>query len=213
MATIIISQTISYQGNTELPGKITFYNELVNEAVQSTPAPLPSNFEIFSPTPTATPTATPAPCPAGTCSSSNQCATQTCGEPATTYYCTNAGGTYQWRTSTSCDDANACTAGDVCAGGVCAGTGSCTDEADCVSDTIPLSLITGETRTATMTLRNSGTSTWVQGGPNPYKLGSQNPADNIVWGLSRIDLPAATIGPDSDAAFSFSITAPPAAGT
>jgi hypothetical protein len=53
-----------------------------------------------------------------------------CG--GTTYRCTNAGGTWEWRPSaqTACDDGNACTYTDVCSGGTCQGTGiTCTSTA------------------------------------------------------------------------------------
>jgi hypothetical protein len=39
-----------------------------------------------------------------------------------TYRCTNAGGTWEWRTGVACDDGDACTLGDACVGGLCAST-------------------------------------------------------------------------------------------
>jgi len=53
-------------------------------------------------------------------SSHTECATVSCG--GTTYYCTNYQGTWQWRTSLSCDDEEPCTYNDVCGGGSCDGT-------------------------------------------------------------------------------------------
>lgn len=40
---------------------------------------------------------------------------------------------------------------------------------------------------------------------NPYRLGSQNPQDNIIWGLNRVDVPA-TVPPGGQVAFSFTIS-------
>jgi hypothetical protein len=47
------------------------------------------------------------------------CQTISCG--GATYMCTNAGGTWQWRTGNACDDSNVCTAGEYCSGGSCTG--------------------------------------------------------------------------------------------
>ncbi len=59
---------------------------------------------------------------------SDACATATCG--GAPYTCTNAGGSWAWRTSTSCDDGDLCTFGDTCAGGSCVGS-----PLTCISDT------------------------------------------------------------------------------
>ncbi len=64
-----------------------------------------------------------------TCNSTTHtlCQTISCG--GTTYRCTNAGGSWAWRTATSCDDSNACTYSDVCSGSTCAGTAiTCTTD-------------------------------------------------------------------------------------
>jgi len=54
------------------------------------------------------------------------CEDVSCG--GTTYYCTNVGGVWQWRSATSCDDGDPCTHGDVCGATGCAGTGiTCAD--------------------------------------------------------------------------------------
>jgi hypothetical protein len=78
-----------------------------------------------------------------------------------------------------------------------------------ISQSVPASLTTGQTATVSITMRNSGTSTWV---PGTYFLGSQNPQDNATWGLSRVSL-GSTVAPGSDATFAFNITAPSVAGT
>lgn len=48
------------------------------------------------------------------------CQQASCG--GATYVCTFAAGTWAWRTSTACDDGDACTYGDLCVGGGCVGT-------------------------------------------------------------------------------------------
>jgi hypothetical protein len=55
-------------------------------------------------------------CDAG---SHTPCQQASCG--GATYFCTNAGGTWAWRTGSGCDDGNACTTGDACVAGACAG--------------------------------------------------------------------------------------------
>ncbi|MDD5306209.1 MAG: integrin alpha [Deltaproteobacteria bacterium] len=70
-----------------------------------------------------------------TCNSSVHptCESRSCN--GATYYCTNGGGIWQWRTGTGCDDGALCTYGDACGGGTCSGTAvSCTDTA-CVDRT------------------------------------------------------------------------------
>ncbi|MFA5763115.1 MAG: hypothetical protein WC931_06035, partial [Bacilli bacterium] len=69
-------------------------------------------------------------CGAGT---HTPCQNVSCG--GTTYYCTNTGGVWQWRTSPGCDDLDACSYGDTCGSGGCAGVGiTCTDTACLLSD-------------------------------------------------------------------------------
>lgn len=55
-----------------------------------------------------------------TCNSSRWCEDRECGLGV--YYCTNAGGSYAWRTSTACDDGNSHTINDQCVSGTCQGT-------------------------------------------------------------------------------------------
>ena len=60
--------------------------------------------------------------------SHTNCEAQSCD--GTTYYCTNVGGTWRWRTASGCDDSNDCTYSDTCGGGTCSGTPiTCTDDA------------------------------------------------------------------------------------
>lgn len=83
-----------------------------------------------------------------------------------------------------------------------------------ISQTPPPSTMTvGQTATVSVTMQNTGTNTWVQGGSNPYRLGSQNPQDNLNWGLNRINLPVATVAPGAQVTFTFTVTAPSTPGT
>jgi hypothetical protein len=84
-----------------------------------------------------------------------------------------------------------------------------TNNSTFITQSVPTSLSPGQTVSASVTMRNSGTTTWSAG---TYKLGSQNPQDNTTWGLSRVNL-ASSVSPGSDATFTFNITAPSSSGT
>jgi RHS repeat-associated protein len=64
----------------------------------------------------------------------------------------------------------------------------------------------------TWMLCNSGTTTWYPGLTYPYRLGSQNPQDNVTWGLGRVEL-GSTVAPGGQAVFGFTVTAPTTPGT
>lgn len=78
-----------------------------------------------------------------------------------------------------------------------------------VSQSVPASLQAGQAATVSVTMRNSGSTTWTAGS---YFLGSQNPQDNTTWGLNRVGL-ASNVAPGASVTFTFSITAPTVAGT
>lgn len=80
-----------------------------------------------------------------------------------------------------------------------------------VSQSVPTRMIAGQSYTASVTMQNSGTTTWV-GGSGNYRLGSQNPVNNVTWGGSRIDV-GASVAPGASKTFSFPITAPSTPGT
>lgn len=80
-----------------------------------------------------------------------------------------------------------------------------------VTQNIPTRMVAGQGYTATVTMQNSGTTTWV-GGTGNYRLGSQNPGDNVTWGGSRVDV-GASVAPGANKTFSFPITAPSTPGT
>ena len=77
---------------------------------------------------------------------------------------------------------------------------------------IPNTMALGETATISVTYKNTGNTTWTK--VNDYKLGSQSPIDNVIWGLDRVLLEDAdNIQPDQEKIFQFDITAPNEAGT
>jgi hypothetical protein len=79
------------------------------------------------------------------------------------------------------------------------------NDAAYVSHTAPEELETGSSRPVTVTMRNTGSSTWTRSAS--YRLGSQAPQDNTRWGLGRVELPN-DVAPGGTVTFSFQITAP-----
>jgi len=84
------------------------------------------------------------------------------------------------------------------------------DGATVVSISAPSSVNVGQSFTATVVMRNSGSTTWTTA--NGYKLGSQSPQDNSTWGFGRVALPG-TISPGANATFTFTATAPGTVGS
>ena len=80
------------------------------------------------------------------------------------------------------------------------------NNAEFISQTVPTTMKAGETYSISVTMKNNGTSAWVEDSTNPYKLG--NPVSSI-WGVSEIDLLSGeTIAPNQSKTFTFNITAP-----
>ena len=81
-----------------------------------------------------------------------------------------------------------------------------------VSQEVPATMMPGESYEVTVTMRNTGTTTWTFAGR--YKLGSSNPRDNTIWGFNRVRLPSSvSVLPDMDYTFVFNVTAPAVQGT
>jgi hypothetical protein len=78
-----------------------------------------------------------------------------------------------------------------------------------VSQSVSASMTAGQPSTVSLVMTNTGTTTWAAG---TYKLGSQNPQDNMTWGVNRVNL-ATAVAPNASATFNFTVTAPTAAGT
>ena len=61
-------------------------------------------------------------------------------------------------------------------------------------------------------MRNTGSATWTR--ETYFRLGSQNPENNTIWGGNRVDLPVGiTTLPGAEWAFTFYITAPTEVGS
>ena len=76
---------------------------------------------------------------------------------------------------------------------------------------IPDTMNPGETITIEVTFKNTGITTWTKSGQ--YKLGSQAPEDNTIWGTNRIELNSDdNILPGEQKTFQFTVTAPNQAG-
>lgn len=78
-----------------------------------------------------------------------------------------------------------------------------------VSQYVPQQMQAGHRYAASLTFRNTGTTTWSP--PSYYRIGTQNPQDNATWGLTRVNLPITT-PPGSEVTFNFTITAPSTPG-
>ncbi|MBO0781114.1 MAG: hypothetical protein J2P37_20030 [Ktedonobacteraceae bacterium] len=76
-----------------------------------------------------------------------------------------------------------------------------------VSQTIPTTVTAGQTFPVSIRMQNYGAATWTSGGSNPFRLGSQNPQDNTIWGLGRVALPT-SVPHRSFVDFNFTATAP-----
>lgn len=90
-------------------------------------------------------------------------------------------------------------------------TGGGTDGATFVSHSVPTSMTAGQSYNVSVTMNNSGSTTWTS---DVYKLGTQNPQDNTLWiGGNRVYLPAGvTVPPGSNYTFNFTVTAPSTPG-
>lgn len=79
-----------------------------------------------------------------------------------------------------------------------------------ISQSVPAVMAAGRSHTVSVQLRNTGNVDWVAG--ENYRLGSQNPGDNLTWGAHRIDPPGA-VPPGGVATFTFNVIAPASVGT
>jgi hypothetical protein len=78
--------------------------------------------------------------------------------------------------------------------------------------TIPSVMFTNQTRTVSVTMKNTGVNTWTNAAG--YSLGSQNPQDTLIWGLNRVLLPGtASIDLGESYTFTFDIRSPSTPGT
>ena len=81
-----------------------------------------------------------------------------------------------------------------------------------VSQSVPTTMTAGQQVSVSVTMRNTGTTTWSTG--NLYRLGAINPYDNATWGMNRVLFGAnENIAPGQQKTFTWTVTAPSAAGT
>ncbi len=80
------------------------------------------------------------------------------------------------------------------------------------SGNVPATMLPGETAAVSVTMQNTGNTTWDNNPSHPYSLGSQNPQDNTTWGLDRISVGGTPVQPGETKTFTFSITAPSTPG-
>ena len=84
------------------------------------------------------------------------------------------------------------------------------NQAAFVSQTVPTTMYARDSNYVSITMKNVGTTIWQAG--TTYKLGSQNPQDNTIWGTRRMALPY-SVPPGSQVTFEFFVTAPPNSGS
>jgi hypothetical protein len=85
-----------------------------------------------------------------------------------------------------------------------------TNRATFVRQSVPSSMVAGQSYPVSITMANVGISTWTTA--NSYALGSWNPPNNQTWGTGRIQLPTA-VAPGSQVTFAFTVTAPTRPGS
>ena len=78
--------------------------------------------------------------------------------------------------------------------------------AQIISTSVPSSMVPGQTYNVAVTMKNTGNTTWTA--PS-FRLGSQNPENNMIWGLNRI-IVSAPVSPGQQHQFVFSVVAPAA---
>jgi hypothetical protein len=77
---------------------------------------------------------------------------------------------------------------------------------------LPSSMAPGQKETVSIIMKNTGTTTWTKAAG--YKLDSQNPRDNLTWGVARSELGSSdSIAPNQTKTFVLSVTAPTAPGS
>jgi aqualysin 1 len=78
-----------------------------------------------------------------------------------------------------------------------------------ISQSVPTNMVPGVRYPVSITMQNSGTTIWTSA--TLYRLGSQNPQDNLTWGFGRVVLPHDVI-PNQAVTFHFTVTAPATPG-
>jgi len=86
------------------------------------------------------------------------------------------------------------------------------NDAQFIFQNVPANMLAGKNYVVSITMRNTGTTKWNRSAN--YRLGSQNPRDNLIWSISRVELENLDeIAPGQTKTFNFSIKAPSTIGT
>ena len=81
-----------------------------------------------------------------------------------------------------------------------------------VSQSVPTTMLAGHTYAVSVTMHNSGGTTWTYAGG--YRLLSYNPSGNKTWGFDRMYIPSGTsVAPGGDYTFMATVTAPSTPGS
>jgi hypothetical protein len=94
--------------------------------------------------------------------------------------------------------------------GTYAAVRNCQSKAIVVAQSVPSTMVAGQRYTVSVRMKNIGGTTWTAA--EGYRLGSQNPQDNLTWGLHRVGLPA-SVAPGGEVTFNFTVIAPSTPGT
>ena len=86
------------------------------------------------------------------------------------------------------------------------------NDARFVDQDVLLEIPTGQSCEVSVSMKNTGTTSWT--GSGGYKLASQNPSDNWIWGRNRVALDSGEeVKPGDTREFTFTIDAPNTPGT
>jgi RHS repeat-associated protein len=78
------------------------------------------------------------------------------------------------------------------------------------SQSVPATMVPGQTYAVSVTMVNSGTTTWAQSGF--YRLAPVG-AGSGAWSIGRVELPVASVSPGQSVVFNFNVVAPAGVGT
>jgi hypothetical protein len=102
--------------------------------------------------------------------------------------------------------------GDMSTNAVVAVSGGGVPNATFVSHSVPTSMVAGQQYSVSVTMRNTGGTTWTPSGF--YRLGAVNWYDNVTWGMNRVAMASGeSIAPNQTKTFTWTVTAPSSAGT
>jgi len=80
-----------------------------------------------------------------------------------------------------------------------------------LAQNVPTTVAPGQAFQSTLSWRNTGTQTW--NGSGGFRLGSQNPTDNSIWGGNAVIISGVSVAPNTDLNVTFTAFAPTTPGT